>query len=161
MQPLAPRDRVYESEPDELLQRAWRVNERAVAAIHEEITKSGAQMALLLLPTPQQVYRDEWDALLARRGDDLPVFGRDYPNARLTDLCRRQEIPVLSLTEAFRRVTGDRTVAETPADEYLFFAGIGHFNENGNRLMAEEVHRYLTAGEGRELLLPEESETLQ
>jgi hypothetical protein len=152
VRPVLPRDRVFDSEPDETLRGVWSLIERILEAIHEEVKGTGAQMALLLLPSPTQIYDDGWEELARRVADEPGVFDRDYPDSRLAEFCAAKRIPMVSLTPAFRRIAGDAVVADTPKEELLFFGGTGHFSERGNRVAAEEIHRFLTAGPGRVLL---------
>jgi len=108
---------------------------RYVDAMHALCRAQGVRFLAVVMPYGHQVAAYEWAD--GRRRERLEA-GRVYPEAPLLDLATRLEsrgIPVLNLLPALQR--------ETRPDRPLFFRLDIHLNEAGNRLVGEELARWL------------------
>jgi len=94
-----------------------------------------------LIPAAQQIYGDLFDRYRPQVGEKCNLDPAE-PDRRIEAFCTAYGIPLLTLREVFRAAAPSH--ASTEEDEWLFFRGAGHFNERGNRLAAEEMHRFLT-----------------
>jgi hypothetical protein len=62
-----------------------------------------------------------------------------HPDRRLETACRTHNIPLMSLTQHFRKFGWDRSYREE--SHQYFFGGTGHFNERGSRMAAEQLSK--------------------
>jgi len=134
---------IFSTEDTDELADAWRLNLRLIREFRDEVERRGSRFVLVLYPAGEQVYDDQWQKVLAQAGERADRFDPDFPDRRLTRFAAEQGIPLVGLTEAFRGA---------PTDHLLFFNRNGHFNEAGNLQAAREIHRFLTEGDGREIL---------
>lgn len=135
---------VFCTELDENLNHAWAISTGLPPMFDEAVRRDGGTFALVMIPSAVQVYRDFFQREAAQAGDKAPAFDWDYPDRRMGELCERSGIPFLSMTAEFREAAPSSSV--DLRDEWLFHGGTGHFNERGNRLAAEVIHRFLTRG---------------
>jgi lysophospholipase L1-like esterase len=113
---------------------AWRVTERLIETLAEEVAAAGARFVIVQIPSHEQLVDDRWRKLLATVGPRAGDFDRDHPERRLGRLCQEAGIEHVPLVEEMRR----RALRET-----IYFQGDGHWNEVGNRLAADIVFAYL------------------
>lgn len=142
---LEPGQKIFSTQESDDLAYAWRLSAAIQAELQRQVTAHGAQFAVILLPCNFQVYRDSFEKLRTLAGPLGPHFDADHPDRRLGQLCREANIPFVSLSKDFRAAApaGKSDVRE----QWLFHQGFGHFNEQGNALAAQVVHRFLTQGE--------------
>ncbi len=120
---------------------AWRVTEKLIETLAGEVAADGAEFWLLILPTPEQVHPlQSVRQGVARR---FNVASLSYADERLQTLARDHHWPAISLVGSLADYA-QRTemylhgglVPEVPK-------GIGHWNEDGNRVAADMVAREL------------------
>lgn len=115
------------------LREAWSATEAILARLAAEVSDAGARFAVVAVSSPVQVDPDPGprEALQHLLG----VGDLYYPERRLEDWGRRQDIPVITLAPRLAR----RAVAER-----IYFHGFentvfgeGHWNEDGHAEVAE------------------------
>ncbi|MBM98754.1 MAG: hypothetical protein CMJ77_06465 [Planctomycetaceae bacterium] len=132
---------IYHSEPTDELERAWTITEKLIETFHREVESDGSQFVLAVLPSADQIHDENWSRIISNAGSSSPQMDADYPSERLGQLCDRIGVPVIDMVEAFREAAPSRSRAQS--NEWQHFGGVGHFNQSGNRLAAEEIFNYL------------------
>ena len=137
-------DLVFHDDPTGGLEDTWELTAGLIEALRDEVESSGGRFVLALFPRAEQVDPEEWRELLELTGDKAAEFDQELPVRRLSTIARERGIPVVPMAGDFRE--GHERHGS------LFFGGDGHYNEEGNRLAALTLHRFLTEGEGRGIL---------
>jgi hypothetical protein len=124
-----------EHPPGDPWSEAWRVTERLIADLHDEVTNDGARFLLTSLSTGIQVHPDPEVRAAFERA--LGVSDLFLPERRLAALAEREGIPALLLAPELR------AWAEANGTCVHGFVGAvpcgGHWNENANRLAAKRI----------------------
>ena len=113
-----------------------------IATFAAEVEADGGRFLLLTIPAPEQVYDDRWRQVLANAGEAATSFDRDHPQRRLAEIAAAAGVPMIPLLEAFRSRAPSATLEAE--DEWLYLSGIGHLNEEGQRLAAAELYEALS-----------------
>ena len=132
---------VYLPPVDSHWQETWTITEAMLTQMAGEVKARNAEFLLVIVPADMQVHPDS--AVQSRAIARLGVRDLDYPERRLREFAARQNIPVLSLSEPFRRKMKEETI-----HLYGFPGnppGFGHWNEAGHALAAELIQRQLCA----------------
>ncbi|HVU85792.1 MAG TPA: SGNH/GDSL hydrolase family protein [Pirellulales bacterium] len=129
---------VFCSEPDDTLQYAWRVTEKLLAAMHQEVAADGVEFLIAAIPAGLQIYDDAWQQVEATA--ELPIDPR-YPDKRLTAIARRLGVPLVLMTDEFRASAPHHSQAAV--EEWLHYDAFGHLNDRGNDVAAEAVYHEL------------------
>lgn len=132
--------------------RAWEVTSRIIETLHREVTADGSQFAMVLLPSADQIYDETWQEDLQLAGELREDMDPNYVERKLREICTSAGAPLLTMTEEFRDAAPHRSVAHE--EELLHYGGIGHFNDAGNRLAAEAMHRFLVEGQPQLAVAP-------
>jgi hypothetical protein len=129
---------------DEMWREAWRISERLVLQMHEEVEARGAQFVLLVVSHPLQAYPDT----KVRNGFQQTVGAEDlfYSERRLRALGQKRGFLVISLAEPFQRYA-DEHASYLHGDDRRS-PGVGHWNARGHALAAEIIADNLTTEEG-------------
>ena len=143
LQIFEPGSWIFCNQGPEKVAHAWRLTEAAIDTLHRDIVDRGSQFVLVLIPSGHQVYEDLFKTLAASDESFTDCFDWDYPDRRIGEICSRLEVPFLSLTEDFRAAAPGRS--RRVQEEWLFYKGYGHFNEQGHDVTARAVHRFLTS----------------
>ena len=146
---LAPGDWIFCRDESENLVHAWKLSDAINRSFSREVEERDALFAVVLIPSAQQIYEDAFQSILNQAGDFAEHFDWGYPDERLGNLCRKAGIPWLSMAAEFRAAAPSASMAAR--EEWLFLGGNGHFNEQGSRLAARLVHRFLTKGDPEQL----------
>ncbi len=141
-------DLVYREPADPRWIDAWRVTERLIEAMDDEVRARGASFLVVTLSNGIQVHPDP--ALRRAYAERIGVADLFYPERRIRALCDRKGIPVLSLAPLFREHAETHNV-------YLHGlganVGAGHWNRDGHglagRLIAQAICRSLGEIQGR------------
>ena len=121
-------------------------------ALSEEVESRGSRFVVVLVPSGAQVYDDVWHNSFEHAGHSPNEFDPTYPERRIAAFGRQHGIAVLTLRNEFRDAAAGRSAQATPASDLLFFDGRGHFTNRGNGVAAEAIHRFLSEGDGQEIL---------
>jgi hypothetical protein len=118
---------------------AWVVTERILAAANEFASRNGIQFLVAIVTSQAQVYPDR------RVREDLQkklgVPDLFYPERRMAKFAKKQGIHMVPLAYEMQRLAD--------ADRIYFHGfkkvgmGIGHWNENGHRVVAQIIARAL------------------
>lgn len=111
--------------------------EQVLKNFNDYLKGQGIIFMPVLLPLKEQVYYNLWIKQCELFGLDKQKFDLLYPNKRIAQFCRKENIPLLDLTPFF--------VQKAPAEKgILYIEGTDiHFNERGNELAAEVISYFL------------------
>ena len=121
-------------------QEAWRVTEGIIRAMRDECRKHDTPFAIVTLTRGIQVtpVRERKAAFLRQLGaKDLY-----YPERRLSELGKREGIPVLNLAPVMARQAEERQVYFHAHQDSV---GIGHWNEEGNEAAGEIIAPWIAS----------------
>jgi hypothetical protein len=149
---VSPGSRIFEPPEDPDLAHAWDLLAALLRQFQEDTAGRGSRFAVLVIPCAEQVHDDLWAGLLAEARAQGRQLDRFQPERRLAAIAHAAAIPLLDLTPAFRRIVGARP-ADGPGPR-LFLDGRFHLSDEGQRVAALEVVRFLTQGPGAELMPP-------
>ena len=125
---------LYDREPPPVMIEAWTITEALLATLAREVRASGARFLLVTIPELAQVSDEAWRRVLDAVGPQAARrCERERPDAILTRIAAAHDIPILSLTAAFR----------APPQPAALFLQDFHWSAAGNRLAAEVVHARL------------------
>ena len=142
---------IFNSEPEGKILRAWMIVEKLIEAIRVEVEGDGAELAVALLPSAEQILDERWKATEAAAAALGITVDPDYPQKRFEAIGRRLGVPVIFMTDAFREATPHRSLEYE--EEWLHFGGKYHFNVAGNRLAAQAIRDFLVETEtGRDMV---------
>jgi lysophospholipase L1-like esterase len=120
---------------------AWRVTEGVLRLMRDECRAKGTPLAIVTLTRGIQVTvdRKKKERFLRELGaEDLY-----YPERRLSELGKREGIPVLNLAPSMAQEAEERQVYFHAADQ---IPGIGHWNEEGHRAAGERIAAWIASG---------------
>ena len=115
---------------------AWALTEAILVQFQELAEAQGSAFGLLIIPDRRAVHTEDYQ----RTRQDYSLVG-DYdaaaPVQRMASLAEQHDIPALNLLAPLRAIDSDGLRAYLPVD--------GHYNENGHRVTAQAVSRWLRA----------------
>ena len=129
----------YQGRDDGLFATARDLTLSCIRQLDRMVAADGAELAVVVLPSLYQVDRQEWLLMLERLSvaeADLGGLDMGHPNRLLAHFCRRENIPLLDMTDRFAR-------APDPSTFYLTAVGDGHFSARGHEFAAAAIGRYL------------------
>jgi hypothetical protein len=126
----------YLPDGDPRAERAWRLLEAIVAALQKDVRADGGRLVVLAIPCAREIYPDD-AALREWAGPVADVLDLDVQERRMTQLCERLHVPLVSLKPAFLAAAGD--------PEPLYLARLGHLSARGHRVAAGVVADRLRA----------------
>lgn len=121
-----------------LCAEGWTLTQALLRTLRDEVESSGGRLAVVLLPSPFQVY-DSYDLLIAKNYGDDPVAHAYLadplrPQAWMRAFCQSEEIPVVDLSEAFEAAKGGPNLF-SPADH--------HFSVRGHEVAGRAIAEFL------------------
>jgi hypothetical protein len=129
-------DMIYREPADPAWTEAWRVTERLIEAMDDEVKARGASLLVVTLSNGIQVHPDSARrAAYARRIGAPDLF---FPERRIGALCERKGIAFLSLAPPFREHAEAHNVHLHGFGANL---GAGHWNRDGHALAGRLVAR--------------------
>jgi len=129
-----PAAEIHDSAAPPPYPEAWRLTEALIAQLAREVAAAGARFVLVAVPTHEQVVDQYWEEMLRDVGRErAATFRRDHADERLAALAARAGFAFVALAPALRAAPDPRAT----------HFGKGHWNEDGNRIAAEAVHRHL------------------
>lgn len=150
---IEPGQRVFARDGGPDVEYAWSLTGALLRGLRDEVEASGARFGLVVVPCAEQVYDALW-ASLRRQADGAGLaLDREEPSRRLGEIGARAGIPTVDLAPllaaAARRPGGGASSATA-----LYLLGRFHLGDEGHRVAAEGILRFLTEGAGRGLLEP-------
>ena len=138
-------DMIYRDPADPAWKEAWRVTERLIEAMGDEVKGRGASLLVVTLSNGIQVHPDP--AVRAAYAQRIGAPDLFYPERRIGALCERKGIAFLSLAPPFQE-----HAEKHGARLHGFGAnlGAGHWNRDGHdlagRLIARAICRDFSGG---------------
>jgi hypothetical protein len=148
---VEPGQRIFARDGGRDVEHAWGVTAALFRELRHEVEATGGQLALVVVPCAEQVDDALWADLAARAREAGLEVDREEPSRRLARISAREGIPVIDLAPAFAAAArGPGGGAASAAGLYLL--GRFHLSDEGHRVAAEAIHRFLTEGEGRHVV---------
>ena len=124
---------LFQREPPAMWDDAWQVTRAILRELRSEVTRHGAQLFVVTVPTAFQVHPEIWEERLGandslRRIDWL----LDHPNEYLSQVCKEEQIPILDLLPLMRNEARNTS-------SLLYFFRDNHWNESGHQFAAMRV----------------------
>lgn len=132
---------IFSTEPDATVEHAWKITEKLILTLRDEVEADGRQFGLVVLPPGDQVYDEAWQENLELAKSSGVALGAAYPDERFRRFGETHGVDTLLLTDEFRAAAPHHSLAH--GDEWLHYGGSGHFNDAGNRLLAERMGEFL------------------
>ncbi len=124
---------IFLVEPDEEISGKWESAFRTLDAFEDLVRAYGADLALLSIPSPNQISEEEFDRWGRARGLDPSRYSRRKPYEMLSAWCERSGTPCLDLLTTFEGRDRDR----------YYFRWDLHWTPEGHRLAADAVEAFL------------------
>jgi hypothetical protein len=121
-----------------------------LTGMHQAVATEGATFLVVLFPVRIQVAEKDWDLLGRFYSLDRSQFDLQEPNRRILALCERRGMECLDSLPALRQWY------ETHGEPVYRTQGDMHFNEIGQRVVAEQLAAYVLARHAREFGLSSE-----
>jgi lysophospholipase L1-like esterase len=148
-----PGQRIFARDGSPDVEHAWSVTAALFRELGHEVEATGARLALVVVPCAEQVDDALWADLAGRAREAGLELDREEPSRRLARIGAREAIPAIDLTPSFAAAArGPGGGAASASGLYLL--GRFHLSDEGHRVAAEAIHRFLTEGEGRHLAGP-------
>jgi hypothetical protein len=110
-----------------------------LTGMYRTVTTDGATFLIVLFPVRIQVAEKDWDLLARFYALDRAQFDLQKPNQHVLALCERHGIECLDSLPALRQWN------EVQGEPVYRTRGDMHFNEIGQRVVAEQIATYLLA----------------
>jgi lysophospholipase L1-like esterase len=148
---IEPGQKIFAKGGDPDVEYAWNLTGALLRALRDEVEASGAGFGLVVVPCAEQVDDALWAGLRRQAGAGL-ALDREAPSRRLGEIGARAGIPTLDLTPFFAEAA--RGPGGAASAESLYLLGRFHLSDEGHRVAAEAIERFLTEGAGRGLVEP-------
>jgi hypothetical protein len=113
---------------------AWfRDFEEIILGMNRQVVSNGGKLLVVLFPTRAQVYARDWSLLERFYSLDGTKFRLDYPNNRILQFCRTNEIDCLDLLPGFK------AFVQREGTHLYMKRGDMHFNEAGQALASDVI----------------------
>ena len=135
-------NRIYAEPKDDVWREAWRITERLIRDMHEELKSRSITFGVVTVSNPIQVHPDP----AARRQvmERLEVPDLFYADRRIKALGEEAGFPVLNLAPLFQKYAEQHRVFLHGFKTLSL--GAGHWNEDGHRLAAQMIAEWLFHG---------------
>jgi len=120
---------------------AWEITEALIHRMNEIAEGQGARLAVMIVPTAEQVPGNGRNRPVADDPDDdetVPAPGLENPEETLAAITGRLDVPTVDLLPAMQR-EADRSRTR------LYFRQNRHFTPAGHALAAQELYRFLVS----------------
>jgi hypothetical protein len=128
---------VYARDPPLEIARAWEYTVHLLRLLKEEVERQGARLVVVYVPAKMEVSERDWAATRRRYGVDDRVWDRRRLATLLAQAGARTGFPVLDPTAELR--AADHGFWGGP-----YYAGGGHWNALGHRVVSSRVAEFLT-----------------
>jgi lysophospholipase L1-like esterase len=114
-------------------EQRWKLTVKELDEAVRASKEANVQLVMLYLPSRWEVY---WELIKSqnRLPDSLDI---DRLRRTVVEYCGERNIPCLDLTQALKR--------EAQEGKQLYFRSDGHWNKEGNRIVAETLQNFLTS----------------
>jgi len=131
---------VYLEPTDLIWEEAWRVTERIIVQLRDDVAAKGSRLHVATLSSGIQVHPDRRVREETER--QLGVTSLFYPDERIASLGRREAISVTTLAPSLRAAAEQ---GQLPVHGFGATLGQGHWNEHGHREAGRMIARDLCA----------------
>ncbi len=114
--------------------KGWPIAQREIAKAFNAARTVGAEFVILYFPPKEETYWEQIREKISLPEDSEKHLGK--LSKALHELCAARRFLCLDLTPALK--------ARTSGRETLYFEHDGHLNEKGNRVVANEIRRFLS-----------------
>jgi len=132
------------------VQGVYQDMDEMLTGMYQAVTTEGATFLVVLFPVRIQVAEKEWDLLVRFYALDRDKFDLQEPNQHILALCKRYGIECLDSLPALRQWY------EAHGEPVYRTRGDMHFNEVGQRVVAEQIAAYVLARHAQKLGLSPE-----
>ncbi len=129
---------IYSEPADPIWREAWQITEELITVMRDEVAAKRARFLAVTLSNGIQVHPDA--AVRQTFMKHLGVSDLFYPDLRLQELGRRQNIPMLNLAPDLQRYAEDHKIYLHGFGANL---GFGHWNEDGHRVAGQMIAQKL------------------
>jgi lysophospholipase L1-like esterase len=150
---LEPGQMIFPRDGGPDVEHAWRLTAALLGQLRDEVEASGARFAVVVIPCAEQVDDALWSDLVRRARDAGLELEREGPSRRFAQIAAASGFPLLDLAPAFA-AAAPRGPGEPASAARLFLLGRFHLSDEGHRLVAEGLRRFLAEDGGRGLLEP-------
>ena len=130
---------VYARSYDAQTSYAWKVTERIIQELDDDVAKAGAELLIAYVPSRAAVYSEDWKALRRRYGKSSDEWNVNRVAGELADICERNGVPFLDLTSALQVAAADLDRKE----KRVYFEKDAHWTPEGNAHVAQALARFL------------------
>ena len=130
---------VYARSYDAQTSYAWKVTERIIQELDDDVAKAGAELLIAYVPSRAAVYSEDWKATRRRYGKSSDEWNVNRVAGELADICGRNGVPFLDLTSALQVAAADLDRKE----KRVYFEKDGHWTPEGNAHVAQALARFL------------------
>jgi lysophospholipase L1-like esterase len=129
---------VYQSDPSPEWDEAWELTDALIRRLDKEVETQGAQLVVVTVSAPEQVYPDLWAATFKTESLTQEThWDPEAPNRRLAAILDEADIPHLDLMPIFQ------DAAARPEMPQLYFRHDFHWSAAGHALAAQTVETFL------------------
>jgi hypothetical protein len=134
-------NKIFLSSPPPAWEAAWKLTERLLVAMRNEVAARGARFVVVSIPIGIQAYPDP--AVRQQFVRKINVADLWYPDRRISAFSEREHVDAITLGQRFQSYAEQNGV-------YLYGfrntrLGTGHLNENGHKLVGEALAQRLCA----------------
>jgi lysophospholipase L1-like esterase len=130
---------IYARSYDAQTSYAWKVTERIIQVLDDDVAKAGAELLIAYTPSSAAVYSEDWNATRRKYGMSSDEWNVHRVADELADICRRNGVPFLDLTSALQVAAVDLG----RKGKRVYFEDNGHWTPEGNAHVAQALARFL------------------
>ena len=129
---------VYLSDPSPDWDKAWELTDALIRRLDEEAKTQGAQLVVVTVSAPEQVYPDLWATTFETESETPEThWDPEAPNRQLSAILDKADIPYLDLMPIFQ------DAAARPEMPHLYFRHDFHWSAAGHALAAQAAESFL------------------
>lgn len=125
---------IYKEHADEQWSESWKVTERALISLRDEVQKSEGELVVIVLPDPSQIHTKEAANINANKGYDVSV-----PNKKIEAILRGIGVKYWFLYPSFSKIRDEASLSEP----YFSFDCDNHWSPYGHRVAAKVIAEHL------------------